>query len=57
MGAGGVVKMSRTPEDLHNLEVALRLIFKIMKALLFFSYFEAIQVFTCIMPLKNKINA
>ena len=37
IGAGGVMKMSTTPEDLHNLEVALWLIFKTMKALFFFS--------------------
>lgn len=49
--------MSRMPEDLHNLEVALWVIFKTMKALFFFSYFEAIQVFTHIMAFKNKINA
>lgn len=57
IGTGGIMKMSRMPEDLHNLEVALWLIFKTMKALFFFSYFEAIQVFTHIMALKNKINA
>lgn len=37
IGADGVMKMSRTPEDLHNLGVALWLIFETMKALFFFS--------------------
>lgn len=56
-GAGRVMEMSRMPEDLHNLEVALWIIFETMEALFFFSLFEAIQVFAHITACKNKMNA
>lgn len=45
------------PEDLHNLEAALCIIFETMKALFIFSLFEAIQVFAHITACKNKTNA
>lgn len=45
------------PEDLHNLEAALCIIFETMKALFIFSLFEAIQVFAHITACKNKMNA
>lgn len=56
-GAGRVMEMSRMPEDLHNLEVALWIIFETMEALFFFSLFEAVQVFAHITACKNKMNA